>query len=413
MAEAHVTPIAIEEMTRVTSYRDVGAVFNNADARQALHRSSDANEDIGPGPTDAFVGDTVISLHGDKHFNRRRLESKLFTKSARVRMEFEIVLPAFRRAIAEQIEQSPDGAVDLMTFTRLILVRLSGAVVGVPPIDDLPTAERLRKISEKILNAVAVDWADDENRQETTRVGLEARDAFQREFYEPGRKCAHASATSDNIMSLLVQTPGSVASEDVIFREAVLFLIASSNTTTNALSFAVRDLERWFESHPEARAETASFDFYRSVINEALRLHPPVPGLWRQMLSDLMLPSGLELKTGDFVFLDLHASARDPEVFGDDADEFNPRREVPKGSWPFAFTFGGGAHMCIGRTLAIGDAAPGDDENEPQGVLTRLLYEMYKSGLTLDPDNPPVPREGTAKDEYVTFPVRFAHAPVG
>jgi cytochrome P450 len=279
----------------------------------------------------------------------------------------------------------------------------------VPPIDDLPTAERLREISEKILNAVAVDWADDANRQETTRLGLEARDAFEREFYEPGRKCAHASAASDNIMSLLSQTPGSVASDDVIFREAVLFLIASSNTTTNALSFAVRDLEDWFESRPEARAETASFDFCRSVVTEALRLHPPVPGLWRQMLDDLTLPSGLSLKTGDFVFLDLYASSRDPDVFGDDADEFNPRRDVPKGAWPFAFTFGGGAHMCIGRTLAIGDSAPGDDEAEPQGVLTRLLYEMYRSGLELDPANPPVARTGTAKDEYVTFPVRFAH----
>jgi cytochrome P450 len=407
-----VTPLAIEEMTKVTSYRDVGAVFNNADARQALHRSSDANEDIGPGPTDAFVGDSVISLHGDKHFNRRRLESKLFTKAARARMEFEIVLPAFRRAIAEQLADSPDGAVDLMAFTRLILVRLSGAVVGVPPIDDLRTAERLRQISEKILNAVAVDWSDDDKREETTRLGLEARDAFEREFYEPGRKCAHASGTSDNIMSLLVQTPGSVASEDVIFREAVLFLIASSNTTTNALSFAVRDLEGWLASNPEARAETSSFDFCRSVVTEALRLHPPVPGLWRQMLNDLTLPSGVELKTGDFVFLDLIASSRDPEVFGDDADEFNPRREVPKGSWPFAFTFGGGAHMCIGRTLAIGDAAPSDDASEPQGVLTRLLHEMYKAGLTLDPDKPPVSRQGTAKDEYVTFPVRFAQAPV-
>ena len=67
--------------------------------------------------------------------------------------------------------------------------------------------------------------------------------------------------------------------------------------------------------------------------------------------------------------------------------------------------------MCIGRTLAIGDAAPSNDAGEPQGVLTRLLHEMYKSGLTLDPEHPPVQRPGTAKDEYLTFPIRFARAP--
>jgi hypothetical protein len=82
-------------------------------------------------------------------------------------------------------------------------------------------------------------------------------------------------------------------------------------------------------------------------------------------------------------------------------------REVPKGTWPFAFTFGGGPHMCMGRTLAVGDAASSDDPADPQGVLTRLLHEVYAWGLTLDPDMPPRRVENTAKDDWATFPVRF------
>jgi benzoate 4-monooxygenase len=124
----------------------------------------------------------------------------------------------------------------------------------------------------------------------------------------------------------------------------------------------------------------------------------------------MTLPSGLELEQGEFVFLDLQASARDAEVFGADADEFNPLREVARGVWPFAFTFGGGAHMCLGRTLAIGDAGSAEDAAAPQGVLTQLVHELYRWGVRLDPDRAPTRREATAKDEYTTFPVRFAPA---
>jgi hypothetical protein len=61
----------------------------------------------------------------------------------------------------------------------------------------------------------------------------------------------------------------------------------------------------------------------------------------------------------------------------------------------------------MGRTLAVGDAGSGDDEDVPQGVLTRLLREVYAAGLTLDPDRPPTLRQGTRKHEYTSFPVRF------
>jgi cytochrome P450 len=406
MAQGYGTPHAVDEMTQVTSYRDVGAILNSGDARQALHRSEETASEWGPGPSDAFIGDSVISLNGDAHFERRRLESALFTKAGRGRMELDIVLPLLRRQLAEHLEAAPSGEADLVTFTRLVLIRLSGAVVGLAPIEDYASADRLRILADGILSGVTAGWAT-ADREEILRRALEARDAFASEFYDAARAAATLQSEAKDIISLLVTTPGSVRSEDVLFREAALFLIASSSTTTNALQHAVWDLEHWLADHPEARADLGSFPFCRRVANEALRLHPTIPGLMREMTAPVTLPSGLELEEGEFVFLDLLRSARDPEVFGPAADAFDPFRKVPKGVLPFAYTFGGGPHMCMGRTLAVGDAGSSDDPADPQGVLTRLLHEFYGWGLTLDTEQEPRRQANTAKDDWATFPVTF------
>lgn len=407
MSDGYAPGLAVEEMTHVRSYADVGAVLNSTSARQALHRTEEtASEWGGSGVSDAFIGDSLISLNGETHFERRRLESALFTKQSRARMELEIVLPLLRSQLAHHLDAVPTGEADLVRFTRLVLIRLSGAVVGLAPVDDHATADRLRDLADGILSGVTAGWVQD-NRDEVVRNALLARDAFADEFYAPAREGAKPVERPEDIISLLVTNPSSVASEAVLFREAALFLIASSSTTTNALQHTIWDLEGWLADRPEARAELASLAFCRRVATEALRLHPTIPGLMRQMDAPVTLPSGMELAEGEFVFVDLLSSARDPDVFGPDADEFNPLREVPKGVWPFAFTFGGGPHMCLGRTLAIGDSSASGNVDEPQGVLTRLLHELYAWGVELDPERTPRRVEGTAKDDWATFPVRF------
>jgi cytochrome P450 len=391
-------------MTRVASYHDVAAVLHSPSARQALHRDSLLAAEIGPGPSDVFVGESVISLHGDEHFNRRRLESRLFTKTARARLELETVVPALQSLL----DSARGREADLMVFSRLILVRASGAVVGLALVEDVETADRLRVLGENIVSAIGVAFVT-ENEQEIFRVGLESLDAFKQEFYYPARqRLTDAAGDDGGLLALLVRNPASVASEAVMFREAVLYLVASSNTTTNALPHAISDVERWLADHPDRRHDMTSFAFCRRVANEALRLHPPVPRLLRRMIEPITLPGGLELDEGEFVALDLVSSSRDPEVFGDDANEFNPFRDVPPGIWRFGFTFGGGTHMCIGRTLVLGDAATTEREEEPQGLFPRLLHDLYKAGLELDEKRPPKRREGTVKDEYVSFPVRFS-----
>ena len=150
-----------------------------------MNRDSLLSEEIGAGPTDTFLGHSLISLHGDEHFERRRLESRLFRKAARARLELEVVLPALH----DLLDSCLGGAADLMIFSRLILIRASAAVVGVGPVEDLPTADRLRVQAENIANAISVDWHTD-NQDAIMQLGLESRDAFKRDFYAPAARAS-------------------------------------------------------------------------------------------------------------------------------------------------------------------------------------------------------------------------------
>jgi cytochrome P450 len=397
-------PDTIADMTHVTAHDDVGAIVQSPQARQALHSTSETAE---LGVIDQFSRDGLPSLHGDKHFQRRRLESRLFTKQARQRMEYEILLPVLRRQLADHLAATGNGEADLMPFSRLILARLSGAIVGTPSVDDVDTAERLRGLSEQIMNGMASQfpWTTGDT-DEYARAGLEARQTFRDEFYEPGKELADPYG----VIGLLMQNEDVVPDEEVRFRESMLFLIGSSSTTANALPHTIVELERWLETHPERRADLDSFEFCRRAASEALRLHPPNPGLIRNILEPMTLPSGRELHEGEFVFVDLRTAGRDRSIFGDDADEFDPTRDVPDGAQPFGFTFGGGPHMCIGRTLTIGDHGAKEDPEAPQGVLVQLLHELYSWGLRRDDRHEPRFREALGRDDFETFPVVFTRA---
>ncbi|KAL3503046.1 hypothetical protein ACH5RR_037495 [Cinchona calisaya] len=96
------------------------------------------------------------------------------------------------------------------------------------------------------------------------------------------------------------------------------------------------------------------------ILNEVLRLYPPVPAVVRKThenkkLGDITLPPGVEL------VLHITLVHHDTELWGDDVKEFNPERfsqgiaNAAKKSNSF-FPFSSGPRICIGQNLAITEA---------------------------------------------------------
>jgi len=120
-------------------------------------------------------------------------------------------------------------------------------------------------------------------------------------------------------------------------------LVAGNETTTNLIAnMVVLLLER-----PEAwRAVCASPERAAAAVEEALRMESPVQGLFRSTTRDVEL-GGVRLPAGAHLQLLYAAGNRDAEEFP------NPDRfDLERANASSHLAFGGGAHFCLGASLA-------------------------------------------------------------
>ena len=114
---------------------------------------------------------------------------------------------------------------------------------------------------------------------------------------------------------------------------------------------------------------------------------------------------------GDYVVLDVTTASLDPEVFGADADRFDPHRVPRHKVKPVGLAFGEGPHTCIGAAMSMGEvvrAAPGPDD--PVGLVPFTLRELFRAGVTQTSSRgrPAELRQRQGRVHFV--PVRFATA---
>lgn len=93
------------------------------------------------------------------------------------------------------------------------------------------------------------------------------------------------------------------------------------------------------------------------VMNEVLRLYPPAPNVQRQAREDIQVDD-VTVPNGTNMWIDVVAMHHDPELWGDDVNEFKPERFMDDvnggckhkmGYLPFGF----GGRMCVGRNLTF------------------------------------------------------------
>lgn len=93
------------------------------------------------------------------------------------------------------------------------------------------------------------------------------------------------------------------------------------------------------------------------VLNEVLRLYSPAPNAQRQTREDITV-NNLTIPKGTNVWIDVVSMHHDPNLWGEDVNEFKPERfendlyggcKHKMGYLPFGF----GGRMCIGRNLSM------------------------------------------------------------
>ena len=390
----------ISEMEWVTDYADAQEVLRSADFASSLQSRSNSRISRG----------TLLSLWGAEHSARRRAEMTMFARDRQREYEFGIVRPV----IGEIVEQSLAGSagdwaeVDLLRLSRQALVRVSARTVGLDNVTDESSTDRLLHISHRIGEGVAVDWTK-RPVEEVLAEAFAAKEEFIADFFEPARqnrleRLSNGEDVAGDILGLLLSDSQYRDNHELLVSECLFYLGASANTTTHLMPHLFLEIARWFDDNPDKLDLATSPSFLQRAASEGLRLHPLVPALSRVALEDVTLPSGRVITKGTYFGVDINTINRDRDVFGEDAEEFNPFREPAGRAHLYGSAFGHGPHVCPGRVVAVG-AANGavQSVDASSGVVPRMLLELFTYDMAVNPDKAPAARSDTTTGRYASF----------
>ncbi|MCC5885847.1 MAG: cytochrome P450 [Gammaproteobacteria bacterium] len=199
------------------------------------------------------------------------------------------------------------------------------------------------------------------------------------EIIRERRRNPDAEAPQDLLGYMLTgvdKVTGERLSDENIRYQINTFLIAGHETTSGLLSFTLYFLLK----HPDVLAKAyeevdqvvgrevaapdqrqlAKLDYLRAILLESLRLWPTAPAFSLYPFEDEIIGGRYARPANTFITglaLSLH---RDPTVWGDDPESFDPERfsREAEGARPAAAykPFGNGQRACIGRQFAMQEA---------------------------------------------------------
>jgi cytochrome P450 len=185
-----------------------------------------------------------------------------------------------------------------------------------------------------------------------------------------------ARQPGDDLLGMLMaardEETGETMSRRQLRDEVMTFLLAGHETTAVALSWTWYLLARHPEIGEQARAEVLSvlgdraptladlprLPMARMVVEEAMRLYPPVWGIGRQTIGPDEI-GGYDIPAGALVNLSPWVTHRHPDFWPDperyDPERFRPgvERNRPRSAY---FPFSGGPRLCIGEAFALMEA---------------------------------------------------------
>jgi cytochrome P450 len=393
----------------ISDYDLVKEAFRRKELRQALY-------DEGA----VVMADCLLTLHGSEHRARRRLENRLFRREVFRLWEQEVLEPTIGESMRPFIEA---GRGDLIPIGYRTTMNLTAFIAGVDRSTGSPEeTEALYEFVKKFSEGATLVHSIRDHDEVRAEVS-EALERFDSQFLEPSIRRRRqlldevaaggrdpAELPNDVLTTLLRNQDDLDLPHDVIRREIAFYLQAGSHSTANAFTHTVDELFCWAEEHPED-LEAARTDrrFLQRCVHETLRLHPASPVSWRKAVEPVILSDGTELPVDELVVLDLETANRDPRLFGDHADRFDPHRQLAEGIPPWGHSFGGGVHACIGMELD-GGLEPDPDlppDEHLFGTVAVMVDAFLAAGGRPDPEQPPVLDPTSVRTHFSSYPVVF------
>ena len=162
---------------------------------------------------------------------------------------------------------------------------------------------------------------------------------------------------------------GERMTDQEVLDEVKTVFAAGHETTANALTWTWLSLSEHPEAgeklkaeldavlggRPPTSADIPNLHYTRQVLEEALRLYPPVPALVRRVVRPTTLGS-CEIPSSSRVLISIYNIHRHPEFWLGptrfEPERFSPERKAAHPDLAY-IPFGAGQHKCIGNNLAL------------------------------------------------------------
>jgi cytochrome P450 len=401
----------------LTTHADAKDAYRQRDLRQALY---DEGRQLMDG--------VIVNLHGTAHLDRRRLENRLFRRDTFTFYERDVIPDIIRANLAPAVAA---GRADLLTLARRTMMTLALDVAGVDRLHREGAAaeaeiDGLYEIMDRLAKASTVGHATGDKARIVTAGNAALAEFEQGPFRrslarrvelldQVGRGELDAEQLPRDVLTTLLRNQDRLElPAEVVLREVAYFPWVGSHSTSNQFVHAMHHIFVWL-SDPDstARADRTTLTddtlVRQRFVHESLRLHPASPVSLRIATETVTLRSGTVIPAGEPVAIDLRAANRDPDVFGPDADAFDPFRVLPDGVAPWGLSFGHGLHACLGQELAGGvEPSPADTlEHHLVGAITVMAGIVLAAGARPDAQCPPERDPATTRDVFAGYAVRF------
>jgi cytochrome P450 len=308
----------------------------------------------GPGDRPPGLPISILEMDPPEHNRHRKLVIQAFTPRAIAGLE-----PRIRAIARESLDAVPVGEpVDFVGAVSIPLpMYVIAEMVGVPRAD-WPDFRRWSDAMIELGGGVRdarIDAAVGEMFAYFTKHLAERRRAPREDLVST---LAHAEIEGDRL------------TDPEILMFCATLLVAGNETTRNLISGGALALIQ----HPDQkRALLATPGLVPNAVEEMLRWWSPLLSFARRATRATSL-RGKAIGEGDCVLMLYPAANRDEEVWGEDAERFDVRRDHARRRH---LAFGFGEHLCLGASLARLEARVMFEE------LLARLPEFEPAGPTL------------------------------
>ncbi|HEY0632726.1 MAG TPA: cytochrome P450 [Thermoleophilaceae bacterium] len=300
---------------------------------------------------------SVLLLDGAEHIRQRRLMLPPFHGER---------LRGYEQLIAEiaedEMQRWPTGE-PLVLQPRMQAVTLEIILRVVFGMDRGPRLVRLRELIKQLLTVTTRPWAlvpwlrrDLGPRSPWVRF-LAVRDEVDEALFdEIARRREDPSLPErTDIFSMLMQArdeDGAPLTDRELRDELITLLVAGHETTATGLAWAFERMVR----HPGGLEQLAADDareYADAVVQETLRLRPPIPIVARRVVNEPFQLGEREIPVGTMVAPCIYLVHRRADLYPEPY-AFRPERFLERPPETYSWLpFGGGMRRCIGASFAV------------------------------------------------------------